>query len=48
VKAEAGTYIKELIHGDDGRTQPNIADILGCEAECLELDITWVEKVGNQ
>jgi tRNA pseudouridine synthase 10 len=48
VKAEAGTYIKELIHGDEGRTQPNVAETLGCEADCLELDITWVEKVGNE
>ncbi len=48
VKAEAGTYIKELIHGDEGRTQPNVSETLGTSCECLELDITWVEKVGNQ
>ena len=48
VKAEAGTYIKELIHGDGGRTQPNVSETLGCGAECVELDITWVEKVGNE
>lgn len=47
VKAEAGTYIKELIHGDEGRTQPNVSEVLECKAECVELDITWVEKVGN-
>jgi tRNA pseudouridine synthase 10 len=48
VRAEAGTYIKELIHGDDGRTQPNVSETLGTNCECLELDITWVEKVGNE
>ena len=44
VKAEAGTYIKELIHGDEGRTQPNISDLIGTQAECVQLDVTWVEK----
>ena len=44
VKAEAGTYIKELIHGDEGRTQPNITDLIGTQAKCTQLDVTWVEK----
>lgn len=44
VKAEAGTYIKELIHGDEGRTQPNISDKLGVQAECVELDVIEIEK----
>ena len=44
VKAEAGTYIKELIHGDEGRTQPNISDLIGTPSECVQLDVTWIEK----
>lgn len=48
VKAEAGTYIKELIHGDNGRTQPNLSELMNNQAECEQLDITWVEKVGNE
>ncbi|MFQ3275381.1 MAG: tRNA pseudouridine synthase 10 [Candidatus Nanohaloarchaea archaeon] len=44
VKAEAGTYIKELIHGDEGRTQPNISDLIGTQAECVQLDVIWIEK----
>jgi conserved hypothetical protein TIGR01213 len=44
VKAEAGTYIKELIHGDEGRTQPNISDLIGTSAECVQLDVIWIEK----
>ena len=44
VKAEAGTYIKELIHGDEGRTQPNISDLIGTQAECIQLDVIWIEK----
>jgi tRNA pseudouridine synthase 10 len=44
VKAEAGTYIKELIHGDKGRTQPNISELIGTQAECFQLDVIWIEK----
>lgn len=44
VKAEAGTYIKELIHGDEGRTQPNISELIGAPAECVQLEVTWIEK----
>lgn len=28
IKSESGTYIKELIHGDNGRTQPSLSQIL--------------------
>lgn len=44
VKAEAGTYIKELIHGDEGRTQPNISELVGTPCECVQLDVIWIEK----
>ena len=38
--AEAGTYIKEFVHSDFGRTQPNLATILGnCSADILLLDV---------
>ncbi len=39
VKAEAGTYIKEMISGDGGRTVPSVASIFGMDAECIELDV---------
>ncbi len=44
VEAEAGTYIKELISGDDGRTEPSVAGLLGTGAECVELDVIDIEK----
>ncbi len=47
IRAEAGTYIKEFISGDEGRTQPNLASELGTEAECVELDVLWVEKASE-
>ncbi|KAL4335431.1 hypothetical protein GQ457_07G027430 [Hibiscus cannabinus] len=40
---QAGTYIKEFVHGDLGRTQPSIGSILGCRAEILRLDVTDVK-----
>ncbi|MBN1330728.1 MAG: tRNA pseudouridine(54/55) synthase Pus10 [Candidatus Heimdallarchaeota archaeon] len=36
---EGGLYIKELISGDNGRTKPSFAEILGCDAVCVKLDV---------
>jgi len=33
--AQAGAYIKEIVHGDLGRTYPNIGSILETEADIL-------------
>jgi len=43
IKAEAGTYIKELISGDEGRTVPSIAELLGTRAECRKLAVTEID-----
>ncbi|MBU0526866.1 tRNA pseudouridine(54/55) synthase Pus10 [Candidatus Micrarchaeota archaeon] len=43
IKAEAGTYIKELISGDDGRTTPNISNIIGTNAKCISLDVSEID-----
>lgn len=41
LKTEAGTYIKEFVHGDFGRTQPNLSAILGdIPIDVLALDVT--------
>jgi tRNA pseudouridine synthase 10 len=42
VRTQAGTYIKELISGDGGRTQPNVSQVLGVAATCAELDVTAI------
>jgi len=39
VRAQAGTYIKELASGDAGRTRPSVAEVLGTPATCTELDV---------
>ncbi len=40
MSTQAGTYVKEFIHGDFGRTTPNMRTILGCDAcDILALDV---------
>lgn len=42
VKTDGGLYIKELISGDEGRTKPNVSEILGVNAICEQLDVIEV------
>ena len=44
IEAEGGLYVKELVSGDEGRTTPSFAEVLGSRATCLELDVVWVER----
>jgi tRNA pseudouridine synthase 10 len=39
VCTSAGTYVKEFVHGDRGRTVPSVADLLSCKADILQLDV---------
>ncbi|XP_005525571.1 PREDICTED: putative tRNA pseudouridine synthase Pus10 [Pseudopodoces humilis] len=43
LKTQAGTYIKEFVHGDFGRTKPNIGALLNRTADILELDVESVD-----
>lgn len=45
LRAEAGTYIKELIHGDEGRTQPSLAALLDQPVTVQELDVLEIHDV---
>lgn len=47
IKGESGLYIKELIHGDDGRTEPNFAGSIGIPCKVLALDVVhiWDKKM---
>eukprot|EP00899_Mesostigma_viride_P020989 jgi/Mesvir1/28892/Mv17985-RA.3 len=40
---QAGTYVKEFIHGDLGRTSPNLGTLLQCETDILQLDVSDIE-----
>ncbi|MHA1460617.1 MAG: hypothetical protein ACTSO8_03965 [Promethearchaeota archaeon] len=42
IESQGGTYIKELINGDNGRTTPSITEIFeifGFPLECKKLDV---------
>lgn len=43
IHGEGGLYIKELVHGDDGRTEPSLAGLLGIDASVTALDVVSVE-----
>lgn len=43
LQTSAGTYVKEFMHGDEGRTVPSIGDFLECGKVVVEsLDVTKV------
>ena len=44
IKTEGGLYIKELISGDEGRSNPNVSEILGVRAVCEQLDVIEVSE----
>lgn len=39
VRCEHGTYVKEWISGEEGRTTPSLAQLVGCRTACLALDV---------
>ncbi|WP_292487746.1 tRNA pseudouridine(54/55) synthase Pus10 [Methanohalobium sp.] len=39
VNCEGGLYVKELISGDNRRTEPNLSNIIGTQADVTELDV---------
>ncbi len=43
IEAESGTYIKELISGDDGRTRPSISEMIGVPCKVAELGVIEIK-----
>ncbi|NIO44483.1 MAG: tRNA pseudouridine(54/55) synthase Pus10 [Candidatus Aenigmarchaeota archaeon] len=43
VEASSGLYIKELVTGDGGRTQPSVSEILNVKATPKDLDVIKIE-----
>jgi tRNA pseudouridine synthase 10 len=39
IRTDPGTYVKELVSGDGGRTEPSFASVLGQPCVCAELDV---------
>ena len=44
--AEAGTYVKEVLHGDGGRTEPSLAGLTGVPCEVVALDVVRIHDTG--
>jgi len=43
IKTEAGTYIKELISGDNEKTVPSFSSIVGIKAKCSNLEVVEID-----
>jgi len=43
LETESGTYIKELVSGDDGRTKPSISGLIGSPCKVTELDVLEIK-----
>ena len=44
ILSQSGTYIKEFITGDNGRTNPNISSLLKRNAKCKELNVIKIHS----
>ena len=42
-ETQGGTYIKELITGDEGRTSPSISELFETSMKCVELDVIEIK-----
>ena len=51
LETSAGTYVKEFMHGDDGRTVPSLHSLLGCNSasvislDVLEVFLDWPQEL---
>ena len=43
METDSGTYVKELISGDEGTTQPNISELIGVSCTVKELDVIEIK-----
>ena len=49
LRTQHGTYVKEVISGEGGATQPSLSSLLGVSCECVELDVTAIlDEEGQQ
>lgn len=44
ILSQSGTYIKEFISGDEGRTKPSISSLLNRNAKCRELNVLKINS----
>ena len=43
LKTQSGTYIKEFVSGDEGRTQPNFSETYGAQCKVDLLDVQEID-----
>ena len=43
-----GTYVKEVLSGEEGNTKPSLASLLGVPCRCLELDVVAILDAEGQ
>lgn len=48
LRTEHGTYVKEVVTGDGGHTEPSLSGLLGVPCQCLELDVLAILDVEGQ
>ena len=44
LKTESGTYVKEFVSGDNGRSKPNFSDALGIQCKVETLDVLSIDE----
>ena len=42
IRTEHGTYVKEVVNGEEGSTRPSLSEWLGVPCQCVELDVTAI------
>lgn len=47
LRSAHGTYIKEAISGESGRTKPSLSELLGSPCACVELDVLNILEAEN-
>ena len=40
LETQAGTYVKEFVHSDRGRSRPSCSELLGTQCSIIQLDVT--------
>jgi len=49
LSTQHGTYVKEVLSGEEGRTQPSLTSLLSIPCRCLELDVLAIlDAEGNE
>ena len=48
IRAQHGTYVKEVVNGEGGSTKPSITELFGHPCVCVELDVLAILDVDGK